>query len=117
MILHGQETRPDSTKHHPHGISPIHGLNSEPEDGQYSPRDDGDIGTPEPPARSRKDGKGGMVDDAGGAVERDDDGDDEEADGDDGDGLSPTQTDGDDAAGELPCGRIECITYPVRNEA
>ncbi len=58
-----------------------------------------------------------MIDDTGGSVERDDDGDNEEADSDDGDGLTPAETDGNDTASKLPCRCIERVRDPIGDEA
>ena len=58
-----------------------------------------------------------MIQNARGTVKADHKGHDQEADGDDGEGFAPRQTDGDDAAGELPGCRVEGVGDPVGNEA
>lgn len=112
-IGQGQITGPDSTKHNTHSITPIHILDREPEYSQNDPGDDRHVGAPETPAGAGDNGEGDVVYRAHGAVPRDDEGHDEEGDGDDGEGFAVGETDGDDAAGELPCCCVEGVGDPV----
>ena len=74
-----QETRPDGAQHDANGVRAVHRLDREPEDGQDAARDDGHVGAPEAPGGAGQDGEGHVIEDAGGAVEGDDEGDGQEA--------------------------------------
>ena len=91
-VFERKETRPDGAQHDAHGIGSVHVLDCEPEDCEDGARDDGDVGAPETPRGARNDRKGNMMDDTDCAVERDDEGDDEEGEADYAKGFAPCQT-------------------------
>lgn len=113
IIAQLQVTRPNRPDHHTDRISSIHILDSKPEHGENQPRNYGDIRAPEAPAGASDDREGDVVDGADGTITGNHEGDDEEGDGYDGNCFAVGEADGDDAACELPCCRIEGVRDPV----
>jgi hypothetical protein len=90
-VFHGQEGRPDGADHNAHGVRAVHVLHCEPENGEDGAAYNGDVGAPEAPGGAGEDGEGRVVDYADCAVERDDEADCEEGDGDDAEAFAPCE--------------------------